>query len=318
MHHVAYCFDENYQQHFAASLSSLVASHGVKVNNLKVHIVTDTASNVLKTFLESFSIRTGLSYHLYCLGADHRSLLEKIPLKFLGVRGYLKLSAYFRIMLPILIGDEIQKLLYLDSDTIVVSDVSDIFDLDLAGKALGAVPDASSKPMSRDFGYQSYFNSGVMVMDLDLWRKQDLAQKCLEYVWDDSSDILYADQCAINRVLSGNITEIPNIWNRFVMDKPKERIKCKAVMTNAAIIHFITDQKPWFEWYENALGDIYLENLSQSQWPNPVFNTPMTINEYRSRARKLIRMGKSTDAMKIYESILDHLIAALEGHKKGK
>ncbi|ALL12468.1 glycosyltransferase family 8 protein [Caulobacter henricii] len=317
MHHVAYCFDANYQQHFAASLSSLVTTYGGKSSELKVHVVTDVANDKLEQFLRDFSARTGIAYEIHYLTIEHRSLLAKIPAKFLNSKGYLNLAAYFRIMLPILVGDEVHKILYLDSDTIVMSDVSELFDLDLGGLALGAVLDVDNEAMCRDHGYKAYFNSGVMILDLALWRAQDLAKKCLDHVWDENSNLLMADQCAINRVLSDNIFIVDARWNRFVSNTPFSQSQSDEVIQNAAVIHFITSQKPWFAWYENKVGDLYLSSLRASQWPSPVSRMPKTVNEHLWTARKLNKQGKHKEAISFYEILVGHLLKKVDGPASG-
>lgn len=79
MHHVAYCFDANYRQHFAASLLLLFTNYGGDITSLTVHIVSDLPDGAFEDFLEGFSERMKISCRLYYIEYDHLSLLKKYP-----------------------------------------------------------------------------------------------------------------------------------------------------------------------------------------------------------------------------------------------
>lgn len=307
MYHVAYCFDANYQQHFAASLSSLVANLGDEPRHLTVHIVTDNPEEKLKRFLNEFALSTGISIETHCLLASHLALLDKIPQKFRNLKGYLSLSAYFRIMIPDILPKNIDNILYLDSDTIIISDIVEILSISLEGKPIGAVVDVDSKVMSEAHGISEYYNSGVMLMDLQSLRALDFSRKCLNFMWDENNKSLTADQCAINVVMADKIKSLPRKWNRYVSNNEFSISRSDEVIKDAAIIHYITSQKPWHAWYENRLGALYWNSVRASGWPNPVEGPAKTVADYHRLARKLGKQGQFEDALSAYETLVTHL-----------
>src|SRR5437764_13871817 len=115
--------------------------------------------------------------------------------------------AYWRILLPHLLG--VPRLVYLDCDVLVFRDLSELFDLELSrGKILAAVPDSETLALADDSpivakamilpAEGAYFNSGVMLMNLDELRTQHFFQRAVELLntWIDK--YRFWDQYAIN------------------------------------------------------------------------------------------------------------------------
>jgi lipopolysaccharide biosynthesis glycosyltransferase len=131
--------------------------------------------------------------------------------------------AYCRILLPHLLG--VPRLIYLDCDVLVFRDLSELFDLELsAGKILAAVPDSETLTLSDDSlriaGAMNlpadgpYFNSGVMLMNLDEVRKQHFFKRAVEFLNTWRPAYRFWDQSAVNFLLYGQIHALPECWNR--------------------------------------------------------------------------------------------------------
>jgi len=130
---------------------------------------------------------------------------------------------YCRILLPQLVN--VPRLIYLDCDTLVFRDLSDLFDLELAPrKVLAAVRDSETPSLSQDSfalakamnlpAEDAYFNSGVMLMNLDELRKQHFFESAVDFLNRWSGKYRFRDQSAINFLLHGQIDDLPEHWNR--------------------------------------------------------------------------------------------------------
>ena len=130
---------------------------------------------------------------------------------------------YCRILLPQLVN--VPRLIYLDCDTLVFRDLSDLFDLELAPrKVLAAVRDSETPSLSQDSfvlakamnlpAEGAYFNSGVMLMNLDELRKQHFFESAVDFLNRWSGKYRFRDQSAINFLLHGQIDDLPEHWNR--------------------------------------------------------------------------------------------------------
>jgi lipopolysaccharide biosynthesis glycosyltransferase len=131
--------------------------------------------------------------------------------------------AYCRILLPQVL--DVPRLIYLDCDVLVFRDLSEFFDLELSpGKVLAAVPDSETLSLAHDSlimakamkvpAEGAYFNSGVMLMNLDELRKQHFFQRAVEFLNTRRADYRFHDQSAINFLLRGQIYALPEYWNR--------------------------------------------------------------------------------------------------------
>ena len=131
--------------------------------------------------------------------------------------------AYCRILLPHLLA--VPRVIYLDCDVLVFRDLSRLFDFELsAGKFVAAVPDSETCSLADDSrglakamklpAEGAYFNSGVMLMNLDELRKQGFFERAVEFlnVWKVA--YRFHDQSAMNFLLHGHIEELPEYWNR--------------------------------------------------------------------------------------------------------
>jgi len=318
MHNIVYCFDENYQQHFAASLESLVKRYSKARSFLCVYIITDIVSDKLKIFIRNFSKKNSITFKTIILNSENLSTLESIPNKFRNIKGYINISTYFRLMIPVLIDDSVDKIIYIDSDTIFVSDIADLFEVNLFGKSIGAVLDVDNQYMSEKHGLDAYYNAGLLVMSLDLLRIKEFSNKSISYMSGENCGALMGDQCAINIVMRDDICEIDEKWNRYASNTDFSISQSDDRLSGAGMIHFITSTKPWHAWFANKLGDLYWENLIASQWPDPVLRNPETVNEHHFMARKLSKRGQYGDSIKIYENLVGHLIKTIDEMRKGK
>jgi Lipopolysaccharide biosynthesis proteins, LPS:glycosyltransferases len=156
--------------------------------------------------------------------------------------------AYCRILLPRVL--DVPRLIYLDCDVLVFRDLSELFDLKLSsGKILAAVRDSETLSLGDDSrivadamklpAQAAYFNSGVMLMNLDELRKQNFLERSLEFLETWRGGYRFWDQSAINFLLHGQIDALPEYWNRasWQFDKQEENdLGC--------VLHY-TSSAPW-------------------------------------------------------------------------
>src|SRR5437762_655716 len=131
--------------------------------------------------------------------------------------------AYCRILLPQLL--DVSQLIYLDCDVLVFRDFAELFDVELSpGKMLAAVPDSETLTLRDDSrtlasamnlpAVGCYFNSGVMLLDLGRLRKENFAERALDFLEAQRGRYRFHDQSAINFLLHSRIAELPEYWNR--------------------------------------------------------------------------------------------------------
>ncbi len=191
---------------------------------------------------------------------------------------HVTLPAYFRIKLPSLLK-ELDRILYLDCDVVVRTSLKELFEQDVTDKAVLMTLDAESEKEAERLGIKRYFNSGVLFINLDYWRKNDVENKLLCYINENQRKILWFDQDVINVVLEGQIGEISNKWNYQYFQYEEIDIN---EFANSSIIHMAGRFKPWLMSFEHPVYDLYYYYLSFTRW-----NKNVTLYKNMSLGRHL-------------------------------
>lgn len=203
----------------------------------------------------------------------------------LPTRGRAVSTIYERIQAPEILGDESEKVLYLDGDLLVQDRIEDLWATDLDGMILGAVQDLAVPLVSSPMGlklYESmglsrdspYFNAGVYLMDLDAWRKLEIGRQAWEYLDRHGRSVNLLDQDALNAVVRGRWKPLGYRWNltgglvgrQLPLPRGVDPSRLEKAVSNPGIIHFSGTLKPWLYprlgsiWaaeYQKALLDVY-------------------------------------------------------------
>jgi len=185
-------------------------------------------------------------------------------------------AGYGRLFIPDVLPESTHRALYLDCDVIARRCVGELFDTDMGGRPAMAVPDSQSpfvcSPSGLPWWYRSgrsahepNFNSGVMLMDLDVWRREGLGNAMLTYL-TDGRHVVGQDQESINAVIGDRIGLLDPRWNQqsemfqqqYEVALPYDAGTLAGLRDDPWIVHFSNRPKPWTrggdhpfaaEWY---------------------------------------------------------------------
>ena len=159
---------------------------------------------------------------------------------------------YFRINIPHIFPD-IDKMLYLDSDIVVNSDISELFNTDISSSYLACVYEKYQNSLriieglkSIDTEYEveksyKYYNSGILLINCNKWREDQISSKLFDFAELNSSLIYLPDQDTINYVINKNIIYLDYAWNvQFNLESLDDFNE-----NDIKIIHFVGPIKPW-------------------------------------------------------------------------
>lgn len=213
--------------------------------------LSDKDKNDLSETVSGFKRKTIV---FYVVDISKFPCLQNVSMEF----GYPQ-SAYFRLLLTDILP-AIPKVLYLDADIIVRHSLITLWNTDIEDYAVGVVPDGLEKMMELydRLDYPSrfgYFNSGVMLINLNLWRSHDYAPLFMDYLQKNAGKLLFADQDILNYVFKDCKTSLPikyNLTSGFLWKKPKydyrkyEKEVIEAIK-DPVIIHYAGNQ-PWIAY----------------------------------------------------------------------
>lgn len=190
--------------------------------------------------------------------------------------GYINYSTYYRLLIPELLPS-LDKVIYLDCDMVVVSDLQPLWNLDISQYAIAGVKDAlyNQEKAPLRLGYDlnfSYYNAGMGVWNLGYLRRLNFSGKVKEFVKANYHRIIFHDQDILNAILYGSFFELGIEWNFMGIFMRGENYalhhKELEKMKNPRIIHFADVLKPWFVECDNPYKNLYWYYLGLTPWAN--------------------------------------------------
>lgn len=259
MRNLVFVIDEQkeYARHLGVTLSSVLSSSSVP---WKIWVIHDRLTLESKKNLEEIGERHG-SEIIY-------SKIDEEFFKNLRIKegSYLNKVVYARLQIPEILKDE-KRALYLDCDIVVKKDLKELYDGDMEGYSIAAVPDGkgdqerSRRRLSLS-EKKEYFNAGVMMMDLSMLRKNRKFQETIEYCRTTEMELELNEQDALNMIFGNEFKRVPKIWNITHGNQEENGFKLEEV----GIIHYTGCIKPWDARCTNPFRKEYLKELAKTPW----------------------------------------------------
>ncbi|MBP3821491.1 glycosyltransferase family 8 protein [bacterium] len=264
MINICFATDENYLKYMSTAMVSILETAD-KNDELHFYIlcnnISDNSKNNIK-LLKRFK-----DFEVTFIDLD----IEEFS-KFPSGGSHISNTTYFRYKIAELCPN-ISKILYIDCDVIVKSSLKDLFEVDLTGYYLGGVEDVGYyywRTVNDDFYLYKegfYINAGVLLINLDEWRKNQLFKKLVDYTTNNSELVKIGDQDVINKVCTGKIKQLDYKWNvqdSFYREKPEREFNpnCNCIIEasqNPAIIHYTCVKKPWNDYTMSRATDWYMD-----------------------------------------------------------
>ena len=172
-----------------------------------------------------------------------------------------------------------ERVLYLDTDTLLANSVLPLFSLDMKGKAVGAVNEniLDSIRYARRLNYdenKGYFNAGVLLIDLKQWRETNATKQLIDFCVKNIKHLRLFDQDALNVIFQDNKCELPLCYNIIPANlnsdyyyTPEHLDEIKEAVYRPVIIHYAASA-PWYmDEYQHPM--CYLWDETNALLPQP-------------------------------------------------
>lgn len=261
---ICFTFNQKYIQHVAVAISSIILNNPTE--KIEFHLIYSNVSqksiDILLTWLEN----QRQTVYLYKVNPK--------DFKSCPCAKYDRLTkiAYYRIKLSEILPQSVKKVLYLDPDVVVLKNLTDLFNINIDNYPLAAVTVT-----------MGYFNSGVLLVNLDYWRKHNISKKLFSYINDYPTDLELYDQDALNAVLKDIWLKLPpkynagiNILNNLSIicnnssSSPYSQQELEEAYKNPVIIHYAGSFhfKPWYKNTIHPRQYEYLKYLKNTPYKN--------------------------------------------------
>jgi len=283
--------DNHYAILIAALLKSIDVNHKTG-EHIDFYIIDDNISRSVKQRLNSIADPSRITLKWI----DKRKAYPtdvNLPLDNSGFPP----TVYLRVFSPYVVDEQLDKLLYLDVDTIVQDDISKLWHTPLGDYTVAAAQDVGKTvscewggiPNYKELGLDAdtmYFNSGVLLINPKKWRAEGISAKVIQALSDHKKHVRLADQYGLNVVLANRWMQLDPRWNWFAFAKHEHPF----------IVHFL-DIKPIFKSYNSQpeYKDEFYRYLSMTPWKDfkPISGNMRNVRKAVNKLKKAFRKAFS-------------------------
>lgn len=263
---IVFTINDSYAQHCCVTIVSILKNNNNSLFNF--YIITDFFSKKNKTkFTQTIKkLNSNSKIHFIIIRND---LFKGFKINI----DYISIQTYYRYIIPTLL-DNVSKVIYLDSDIIVNGDINELWNTKLIeGSVCLGVKDLYIENIKYKgkIGLPNnsvYINAGVLVMDLNIFRKENITKKLINETINNNYDFLFQDQDIINIVLMDRIQLVSEKYNFTTENAIYKDNSLKPI-----ILHFTGSIKPWsvINKCRNPYRNLYFKYLLMSPYKNYIY-----------------------------------------------
>ena len=294
--HVAYACDENYIEQTMVSMASLMEhnqTHKIVIYLIESKIGRESLQKIchlVEQYKQSF----------ICIALD--DLLKGIDFT-LGERH--PKTIYAKLFLDQVC--EADRILYLDSDTVITSSLEDLWKMDFQDAYIAGVAMPYTTDIKRKLGLTSemdYFCDGIVLINLKVWRNKQVAEQCREYIMRQKGNPYMLSEGVINAVAGEYRITLPpkyNLMSTFLLWNAKQikelfdvshlytQEQIELARKNPVIIHYLNELyiRPWYRNSDHPYRDEYMKWREKIGW-----NMPMESGIRSMRTKGVIVLNK--------------------------
>lgn len=247
---IFYACDDNFVKYTIVSLNSMI-KNASKKEKYEIYVLHTFITDVMKNKLlelqnENFKIT-------FCDVTSHlESIYDRLP-----IRDYYSKTTYYRLFIAEMFP-EYEKAIYIDSDTIVQGDISELYAIDIGDNYLGGCHEQAMVQVDAFGTYaeqvvgvsrHNFFNAGMIVINCEQFREHGVLDRFIEYL-HDYNFVVTQDEDYLNLICKDRVYWLDQRWNTEIFGEIAYPIE------EANILHYIMTSKPW-HYADCRHGDIF-------------------------------------------------------------
>lgn len=267
----------------ATSILSLLQNNQ-KAASIHFYLVDDGIQDKNKQLLTDMIHRYGRE--ITYIPAPDPSEMFQFPFRSRYQIGH----SYPKMCIGRLLPPEVDRVLCLDSDTLILDDLTELWELDLGDNVMAGIPEPLNQ---RAYRYQChlqdteiYCNVGVFLVDLNKWREQKMEKEISRIIQKQSGNIFFFEQTLMSYVCRGKIYKLDPCYNSFTAlyafsydsllrwrqpSHPFSREEVTEAIEHPAIIHFTRCfymlSRPWVKGSNHPYTSLYQQYKRFTPWP---------------------------------------------------
>lgn len=233
--HVVTASDENYVPGVLALISS-TSKHNPEARFSVLQSGWSLASQGRINMLKD---RLGIEISCIEIGPENFS-------QFAITSEYVTKMTFARLLIPDIFPND-DRIIYMDSDMLTLGSLREVWEADLDDNYIGAVHDMIPPPIDLEainMTSEDYFNAGFLVLNLEAWRRDGVAQSCIDALSSPDCPYFYEDQSALNDIARERVLYLDAGYNFYAPDIWEA--KATIPPSSIRVIHYLSKKKPWF------------------------------------------------------------------------
>lgn len=275
---IVYSSDDNYVHIMGTSIVSLIMNNKSLCNNMTIHILDNGISESNKKKLEKMVNQFSANIHFY-------NVREKLKLLFSSEVVW-NTTTYARLFIQEFLSDTINRVLYIDPDTIIVDSIEELYFHKIDEKyIMYGVLDRYNMGSNARLELKNciYINAGVLLLDLKKWRENKISDRISEMI--DKKEWVFADQDILNKALENKIGILSPEYNEYMfslvlpyeeamkisyrrIDSYYSREDYENAKKNPVIIHFSGNlfNRPWHKKSKQTMHELFDKYYKMTPW----------------------------------------------------
>lgn len=275
---IIYASNDAYAKFLGISMLSLFDNNR-EINEIVVYILDQSICSANKEHL----LQIARHYDRKICFIDIHDFTRHLPFDF-DTSGYNPITLS-RLFLCSYLPESIDRILYLDCDIIVNGSIRELETIPFQDHLVAAVPElhmpVEKKALVGIKKHETYYNAGVLLVNLSLWRKEKIELVFVEYYRSMGGKLLYNDQDIINHCCKDRILCLSHTYNlstnlyyfpRYFVKKLQPAYDTaspsayKAILKSPSIIHYMGDERPWIACNRNKYRRQFVYYKKLSPW----------------------------------------------------
>ena len=281
---IVYSSSDYYSQCTGISIYSLLKNNQ-NIAKMNIYVLETGISESNKSKI--YEIAKNFGRDVKFIDAQKQFDVHVKKLKFKYMRG--SYNTYARVMLNAWFND-LDKVLLIDSDTLVVGSIEDLWNTNMDGYLICAVPEIGMYSTYSTYednkivdASNPYFNMGIVLCNLKLWREKNIDDLIEKKLGDYKENFKIADQSILNYTINNQMKRLHLKYNYYTSVHAVKYSTIKKVFSektifnedeflearkNPVIIHFVghSFERPWFRNSISIYKDMYLSYRQETPW----------------------------------------------------
>lgn len=243
---VFFTINDDFAPYLTVAIQSLIENAN-KENNYHVYIVHRGLSEKNQQLFKSMETdNVKIDSHLVDLDL---SIIQDREENYLKVDFFTR-TIFYRLFLADMFP-QYDKGIYIDADAVILSDLKELYDVELGDNLVAATHDNSIKyvaslhPYVEDvlgLPFGDYINSGMLVINMKAFREEHFTTHFLNLMKKYYFYCIAVDQDYLNEIANGRILYLDDKWNAM----PKDHKYDDEMIKDPKIVHYNLFYKPWY------------------------------------------------------------------------